>query len=290
MYKDVHFGIDFVRSGERRTGCKATYVGHNGSTAPHINSCCRALLVLGPRYCCLCYVPALSRLQHGEPRASPEYGRTLLRSFPRAIHPAIKCSRVTTVPDAADAENPRFCCASARCCGAACGGAAAHRSIPQSQPGGTQVDPYYWEEGGDPNVDWWAKIRHTLHFGGVKAIEGAEAVGEVRAQSGSSLARLFYFSTSKRAVVRASGADGRVEGRNTGQHYLVLVNVLALLKKSVERKRARPIFSQRASSVLPPVVVVAPPFAVMALWTGNPQRYRLLLFLRARDLCSLWLR
>lgn len=43
-----------------------------------------------------------------------------------------------------------------------------------------QVEPYYWEEGGNPNVDWWAKVRHSLHFGGVKAVEGAEAIGEVR--------------------------------------------------------------------------------------------------------------
>lgn len=42
-----------------------------------------------------------------------------------------------------------------------------------------QVEPYYWEEGGNPNVDWWAKVRHSLHFGGVKAVAGAEAIGEV---------------------------------------------------------------------------------------------------------------
>lgn len=45
-----------------------------------------------------------------------------------------------------------------------------------------QVEPYYWEEGGNPNVDWWAKVRHSLHFGGVKAVEGAEAIGEVRGE------------------------------------------------------------------------------------------------------------
>lgn len=45
-----------------------------------------------------------------------------------------------------------------------------------------QTDPYYWEEGGDANLDWWGKIRHNLHFGGVKAIAGAESVGEVRKQ------------------------------------------------------------------------------------------------------------
>eukprot|EP00903_Cladosiphon_okamuranus_P007980 g7702.t1 len=48
---------------------------------------------------------------------------------------------------------------------------------------GEPVEPYYWEEGGNPNVDWWAKIRHSLHFGGVKAVEGAEAVGEVVANT-----------------------------------------------------------------------------------------------------------
>lgn len=45
-----------------------------------------------------------------------------------------------------------------------------------------QADPYYWEEGGDANLDWWGKIRHNLHFGGVKTIAGAESVGEVRKQ------------------------------------------------------------------------------------------------------------
>eukprot|EP00752_Nemacystus_decipiens_P005492 g4972.t1 len=45
------------------------------------------------------------------------------------------------------------------------------------------VEPYYWEEGGNPNVDWWAKVRHSLHFGGVKAVEGAEAIGEVVANT-----------------------------------------------------------------------------------------------------------
>lgn len=43
-----------------------------------------------------------------------------------------------------------------------------------------QVEPYFWEEGGNPNVDWWAKVRHSLHFGGVKAVAGAEAIGEVK--------------------------------------------------------------------------------------------------------------
>eukprot|EP00904_Undaria_pinnatifida_P000878 jgi/Undpi1/10791/HiC_scaffold_29.g13239.m1 len=45
------------------------------------------------------------------------------------------------------------------------------------------ADPYYWEEGGDPNLDWWGKIRHNLHFGGVKAIAGAESIGEVVANT-----------------------------------------------------------------------------------------------------------
>lgn len=45
------------------------------------------------------------------------------------------------------------------------------------------TDPYYWEEGGDANLDWWGKIRHNLHFGGVKAIAGAESVGEVVANT-----------------------------------------------------------------------------------------------------------
>lgn len=42
-----------------------------------------------------------------------------------------------------------------------------------------QAEPYYWEEGGNPHVDWWAKVRHAMHFGSIKAIAGAEAVGEV---------------------------------------------------------------------------------------------------------------
>ncbi|CAM9139437.1 unnamed protein product [Ectocarpus sp. 12 AP-2014] len=46
-----------------------------------------------------------------------------------------------------------------------------------------QVEPYFWEEGGNPNVDWWAKVRHSLHFGGVKAVAGAEAIGEVVANT-----------------------------------------------------------------------------------------------------------
>lgn len=40
-------------------------------------------------------------------------------------------------------------------------------------------EPYFWEEGGDPNVDWWAKVRQSFHFGGVKALAGAESIGEV---------------------------------------------------------------------------------------------------------------
>ena len=31
-------------------------------------------------------------------------------------------------------------------------------------------------------MDWWGKIRHNLHFGGVKAIAGAESIGEVSYQ------------------------------------------------------------------------------------------------------------
>lgn len=42
-----------------------------------------------------------------------------------------------------------------------------------------QAEPYFWEEGGNPNADWWAKVRHAVHFGSIKAIAGAEAVGEV---------------------------------------------------------------------------------------------------------------
>ncbi|CAM9478431.1 unnamed protein product [Laminaria digitata] len=45
------------------------------------------------------------------------------------------------------------------------------------------ADPYYWEEGGDANLDWWGKVRHNLHFGGVKAIAGAESIGEVVANT-----------------------------------------------------------------------------------------------------------
>lgn len=44
-----------------------------------------------------------------------------------------------------------------------------------------QAEPYFWEEGGNPNIDWWAKVKHTVHFGSIKAIAGAEAVGEVSA-------------------------------------------------------------------------------------------------------------
>lgn len=28
-------------------------------------------------------------------------------------------------------------------------------------------------------MDWWGKVRHVFFFGGIKAIAGAEAVGEV---------------------------------------------------------------------------------------------------------------
>ena len=45
-----------------------------------------------------------------------------------------------------------------------------------------QADPYYWETGGNANLDWWGKVRHNLHFGGVKAIAAAESIGEVSNQ------------------------------------------------------------------------------------------------------------
>lgn len=38
-------------------------------------------------------------------------------------------------------------------------------------------------------MDWWAKVRHSLHFGGVKAVEGAEAIGEVSGRACADLTR-----------------------------------------------------------------------------------------------------
>ncbi|CAM9485003.1 unnamed protein product [Scytosiphon promiscuus] len=52
-----------------------------------------------------------------------------------------------------------------------------------SEEGAQPVEPYFWEEGGNPSVDWWAKVRHSLHFGGVKAIAGAEAIGEASTET-----------------------------------------------------------------------------------------------------------
>ncbi|CAN0336194.1 unnamed protein product [Pylaiella littoralis] len=59
------------------------------------------------------------------------------------------------------------------------GAAAQAEGLEETEP----VEPYFWEEGGNPNVDWWAKVRHSLHFGGVKAVVGAEAIGEVVANT-----------------------------------------------------------------------------------------------------------
>lgn len=39
-------------------------------------------------------------------------------------------------------------------------------------------------------MDWWGKIRHNLHFGGVKAIAGAESVGEVSNQFADTVSSL----------------------------------------------------------------------------------------------------
>lgn len=69
-----------------------------------------------------------------------------------------------------------------------------------------QVEPYYWEEGGNPNVDWWAKVRHSLHFGGLKAVEGAEAIGEVRWWAG--LCRSDSAGDASMGCVLAGGAKG----------------------------------------------------------------------------------
>ena len=58
-------------------------------------------------------------------------------------------------------------------------------------------------------MDWWAKVRHSLHFGGVKAVEGAEAIGEVR---GRPCADLKAGETSVAYVMAAANLQGGTGG------------------------------------------------------------------------------